>query len=124
MLSLQQLYEVANELSLKWWNVPYDGVIEVRNRRWKNTNGQLLAPGGLERTLCIPPIIQMCSKRNSNRTDEEIRGTLLHELVHWRLWSLGTQHYDTSRAFVKEAIRVGAPISGSKSARKAYERYK
>lgn len=124
MFTLQQLYALADELSMKWWNVPFDGVIELKNRRWKNINGRFLRSMHENTSFEIPAIIQMCTKRNGDRTEEEVKGTLLHELVHWRLFTLGVPHRDSDKEFVAEAIRVGAPISGAKKAQKAFEKYK
>lgn len=117
----QQLYDLADKLSLKWWGVKYDGLIELKNRRWKNTRGQFIKP--LKSVNDGRPIIEMCSKRNAERTAEEVEGTLLHELVHWRLWSIGLPHRDHNKEFVLEAIRVEAPISGAKNAQLAFEKY-
>lgn len=120
-ISEEQLYVMADELALKWWGVKYDGIIELRNRRWKNINGRFWAPFPGNKNVL--PIIEMCKKRNSQRTEEEVKGTLLHELVHWRLFSLGIPHRDTDKEFVEEAIRVGAPFSKSGKAQRAYEKY-
>lgn len=120
-VSEEQLYVMADELALKWWGVKYDGIIELRNRRWKNINGRFWAP--LPSNKNALPIIEMCKKRNSERTIEEVKGTLLHELVHWRLFSLGIPHRDIDPEFIKEAIRVGAPISKTRKAQRAYKKY-
>ncbi|WP_243767358.1 hypothetical protein [Paenibacillus agricola] len=50
-------------------------------------------------------------------------GTLLHELVHWRLATEGIPHRDVNDEFIAECVRVGAPISGSTSAQNAYREY-
>jgi hypothetical protein len=119
--TIDQLYQMADELSMKWWGVTYDGVIDLKNRRWKHVNGRFCAPLGSQKD--IPPIIQMCVKRNAEHSDEEVERTLLHELVHWRLWSMGIPHQDSSRDFVREIERVGASVSGALKARRAYEKY-
>lgn len=119
-LTESRLYEMADELSLKWWGVKYDGLIELKNRRWKNINGRFCAPLASQD---IPPIIEMCKKRNAERTEEEIKRTLLHELVHWRLFVLEIPYDDTSKEFIREAIRVGASFSQTAKAKRAYEEY-
>ncbi|WP_342439278.1 hypothetical protein NSS79_10395 [Paenibacillus sp. FSL L8-0436] len=50
-------------------------------------------------------------------------GNLLHELVHWRLNTLGLPFDDTDSEFIAECIRVGAPISQDRRAQAAYQRY-
>lgn len=117
-MTLDELKTAANELALKHWGVPYTGGFELVNRKWRrmyacfsfnNVTGK-----------CA---IRMSSAVNSQRTREEVLGSLLHELVHWRLWSQGLPAHDTAEEFIAECIRVGAPISGTKNAQHAYERY-
>jgi predicted SprT family Zn-dependent metalloprotease len=123
-LTVDQLMQHANELSLQHWGVEYTGMIELTNRRWKNINGRYLAMVGPEAEL-IPEsrIIVMSRKRNAERSIEEVLGTLLHELVHWRLHSTGVNHRDGHFEFIAECLRVGAPISQSLSAQFAFKRY-
>lgn len=108
------LYKEAYRLCIKWWGVPFTGYIEVKNRRWKRTNAQF-SP-----STCT---IKFCSHKNSRRTKEQITKTLLHELVHWRLYTTGVPYRDNDKEFVKEALRVGASFSAVKTAVKAREKY-
>jgi predicted SprT family Zn-dependent metalloprotease len=123
-LTVDQLLLHANELSQKHWGVDYTGMIELTNRRWKNTNGRYLAivSRGLE-DVPESRIIVMSKKRNAERTDAEVLGTLLHELVHWRLHSTHRPYRDINSEFVAECLRVGAPISQATSAQWAYKQY-
>lgn len=122
-LTEHQLYQMADELAMKWWGVKYDGLIELKNRRWKSINGRFCSPCPIPGAGDISPIIQMCKKRNAERTEKEVIGTLLHELVHWRLFATGIPHRDTDQEFVKEASRVGASFSKTRKAQQAYEKY-
>ncbi|WP_262384562.1 hypothetical protein [Paenibacillus terrae] len=61
---------------------------------------------------------------NASRSEEAVLGSLLHELVHWRLCTLGLPYDDVAYVFISECLRVGAPISHARSAREAYQRFK
>lgn len=113
-----ELKRIANELALEHWGVPYTGKFELVNRKWRRMNGCFIFNNKTGEHS-----IRMSSKVNAERTREEVIGTLLHELVHWRLWSLGLPAHDSDDEFIAECIRVGAPISGSKIAKQAHERY-
>ncbi|KIL35157.1 hypothetical protein SD71_16150 [Cohnella kolymensis] len=117
--TIQDLYRCANELANKHWGVDYTGKIELTNRKWTNRNGHFIArsPSTHE------PIIGMSRKRNAERTEEAVKGTLLHELVHWRLYTCGIPHRDVSHEFIRECLRVGAPISKAARAQRAFEDY-
>lgn len=54
----------------------------------------------------------------------EVLDALLHELVHWYLFTQGLPFGDGDEDFVKEALRVGAPISGTREAQRAAYQYK
>jgi hypothetical protein len=122
ILSLTDLYQLANEISQEHWGIDYTGIIDLTNRRWKRVDGRFSAPL-LSQIHVAEPIIAFCSKRNAERTQEEVKGSLLHELVHWRLWSLGLPHRDTNKEFIAECLRVGAPISKSGKAQDALKRH-
>ncbi|WP_036708774.1 hypothetical protein [Paenibacillus pinihumi] len=118
-LSLDELRAAANEMSLRHWGVPFTGTLNLTNRRWKRTHGMFLRwASDPARTM-----IQMCTSMNASRPREEVLKTLLHELVHWRLYTTGVPCRDTDLEFVAECVRVGASISQTKSAQAAYKRY-
>jgi hypothetical protein len=121
--TVDDLYQWANKLAQKYWGVDYDAIIELKNRIWKNINGRFLASRNVPGADKIPSIIQMCTKRNSERTTVEVRLTLLHELVHWRLYTTGIPHRDTNNQFIAECFRVGASISKATRAQRAFEAY-
>ncbi|MFS0841239.1 hypothetical protein [Paenibacillus sp. 1P03SA] len=116
-MNRDELLAAANELCRKHWGVDYTGDIELVNRRWTRTNGQFIFYGQSTQKIVMSRV------RNAYRTREEILGTLLHELVHWRLLNLGQMGRDTDISFIRECVRVGAPISGAKNAQNAYKRY-
>jgi Zn-dependent peptidase ImmA (M78 family) len=123
-LTVDQLLIHANELSQKHWGVDYTGAIELTNRHWKNFNGKYICTMlDFKNPPARHKIIAMSKKRNAERTDAEVLGTLLHELVHWRLHTTGVPYRDSNPEFIKECLRVGAPISQSSSAQWAYKQY-
>lgn len=124
-MTKEELHRAADELAMKWWGVKYDGLIILSNMRWRKMDGQFWAPSirKIPNGIELSPVIRMCKKRNAERTEEEVRGVLLHELVHWRLFCLGIPHGDVDREFIEEAVRVGAPISQERKAQRAYKQY-
>jgi SprT-like protein len=120
-VSLETLYAWSDELAQKWWSRSYTDTIQLTNRRWARTNGRFWAsiPVGVEKIS----FIEFSRKRNAGRTMEEVKGTLLHELVHWHLFTSGKPHRDSDREFVEECLRVGAPISQSIRAQAALDRF-
>jgi len=118
-LTLAELQSAAEEMCQRWWNVSFTGEIAIVNYRWTRMRGQFRywrnEPG------CT--LIRLSSKMNDTRTREEVLGTLLHELVHWRLYTTGRPCSDRDFEFVAECLRVGAPISEATAAQHAYSRY-
>ncbi|ETT64893.1 MULTISPECIES: hypothetical protein [Paenibacillus] len=114
-----RLLALANELARKHWGVEYTGTLTLTNRYWRRRwamyrylrNGEPIQD------------IYMSGPTNGERPEEDVIGSLLHELVHWRLHTLGLPASDIDREFIAECLRVGAPISGAGAAQKAYERY-
>ncbi|MFW5434289.1 SprT-like domain-containing protein [Paenibacillus apiarius] len=102
----------------KHWGVDYTGTIELVNREWSSMNGCFIhsREEGIQK-------IRMSTKVNTRRPREDVIGTLLHELTHWRLWTQKIPHRDINYEFIAECIRVGAPISRARSAQEAYKRY-
>lgn len=115
-LSLDELYSQANEMCLRHWGVEYTGTIELTNRNWKN-RWAAYAWGPSRRA------VRMSRKTNARLTSETVLGNLLHELVHWRLHTLGRHFGDEDDDFIAECIRVGAPLSHAKGAQRAYKAY-
>lgn len=109
-----RLDSLANVLARKHWGVDYTGTIELVNRKWRACLGMYVP------TRCA---IRMSAQTNAEYTYEEIADTLLHELVHWRLHTLGEPFCDENDEFIAECLRVGATLSNAPSAVRAYERY-
>ncbi|WP_025846597.1 hypothetical protein [Brevibacillus agri] len=118
-LTLDELYEAANEMCRKWWGVDYTGTIHLTDTKWRSWRGYFIRSTGDDSLREI----RMSRWVNARRTREQVLGTLLHELVHWRLFTLGLPSSDTDREFVEECARVGAPISGAVGARRAAQKY-
>ncbi|WP_427050442.1 hypothetical protein [Paenibacillus sp. TC-CSREp1] len=114
----ERLLKRANELAQLHWGVDYTGTLRLLTRKWARREAAFafMTDGSVQE-------IRMSAPTNERLIPEEIEANLLHELVHWRLWSLGLPFGDEDREFVAEAIRVGAAISHAKRAREAYERY-
>jgi SprT-like protein len=114
----ERLLKRANELAQLHWGVDYTGTLRLLTRKWARREAAFafMTDGSVQE-------IRMSAPTNERLTPEQIEANLLHELVHWRLWSLGLTFGDEDREFVAEAIRVGAAISHAKRAREAYERY-
>jgi poly(3-hydroxybutyrate) depolymerase len=118
-LTLEDLSRWANELAQEHWSVDYTGSIELVNRKWRSMNGCF----SRHKTDKSKQIIRMSSQRNAVRTTEEIKRTLLHELVHWRLFNIGKPSRDKDDCFVAECLRVGASFSKTRSAQAAFQRH-
>ncbi|WP_069201571.1 hypothetical protein [Thermoactinomyces sp. Gus2-1] len=113
-VTLDELYKKANEFCQEYWGVEFTGKIEISNVKWRR------------RLACFSPeheLIRFSRARNMTRTREQIYDTLLHELVHWRLFRLGLPYDDTAFEFIRECKRVGASLSGAKKAQEAARRY-
>lgn len=109
-----RLHSLANELARKHWGVAYTGNITLVNYKWR-------ACLGIYDSSCCT--IRMSAQTNAEYSEEEITDTLLHELVHWWLHSLGEPFCDEDEEFIAECLRVGASLSNAPSAVRAYERY-
>jgi hypothetical protein len=118
-LSHADLIAKANELSRKWWGVDYTGTIELVNRKWRRRHACFIH----HRTRKDIQIIRMSKPANDKRTEDEVYGSLLHELVHWRLYTLDLPCSDEDREFVEECVRVGAPFSQTQAAQFAAKKY-
>lgn len=113
-LTKESLQIYAHRLSMECWGVPFTGRIEVVQRDWKRKRGYFQYEGS---------VIKFSKQKNRRRTMEEVLKTLLHELVHWRLYVEGKPNRDDTREFVEEAMRVGASFSGTQAAIKAAAAY-
>lgn len=107
-MTLEELYNTANELTQKHWAINYTGKIELVNANWKCLGAKII--------LDNPSIIRMSKKVNKKIGEEEIKQNLLHELVHWFLYTMGKDYDDGSKDFAVECARVGAPFSSTKKA--------
>ena len=110
---LNTLYSFAKEQALLHWNREFDIEIELVNTPWRRTRGMYIQNIETGRNW-----IRMSRKTNTTRSWEDVKGTLLHELVHWHLHTSDMPYRDRDIEFARECLRVGAPISGSKIARK------
>lgn len=114
----ERLLQRAKELAQEHWGVEYTGTFRLLTYRWARRQAAFAF-----RTDGSVQEIRMSAPRNASLTPEEVEGNLLHELVHWRLWSLGLPCGDEEPEFVAEALRVGASFSQTEKAQKAYEKY-
>jgi SprT-like protein len=118
-LTVDELRAEANAISRKWWGVDYTGVITVVKRGWKRRGACCI----IYRDGSKPFEIRFSSVNNAKWSREIVIGNLTHELVHWRLYTLGQPFYDDDSEFVAECDRVGAPLSRTKAAKDAEKRY-
>lgn len=116
-----RLTEIANTLSLKHWGVNYTGTLVLVNREWRCYYAKFRHRR--DRNDMSLQEIRMSAITNARRSKAEVAGSLLHELVHWRLYNTGRPFCDEDYEFIAECLRVGAPISGARSAQEAYRRY-
>lgn len=114
-MTLDELYAAANVFCRRNWGVDYTGTIELVNRKWKKWLACFIATDA--------GIIRMSSRVNSDLSSVRVLDNLHHELVHWWLWTLGQPFDDEDYEFVAECVRVGASLSGTKSAKAALIRY-
>jgi len=117
-MTLEELYDHANRLCRKHWSTNFTGKIELVNRDWKRRIGYFT---GYDDGATI---LRFSRKVNARLPRSEVLDTLLHELVHWYLFTQGLPCGDGDEDFVKEALRVGAPISGTREAQRAAYQYK
>lgn len=118
-LTIDELYEAANEMCRKHWGVDYTGTIRLTNAKWRSWHGYFIASNEDDSLREI----RMSRYKNAKRTGEQVLDTLLHELVHWRLFTLELPYGDDDREFVEECMRVGAPFSGTDKAQRAAKLY-
>lgn len=110
--------KLAEEIAYEYWGVELTCPIIFVNRKWKRRNAcfrYYIDPneGGCE-------IILNHQVRERLGDDKYLR-ILKHELVHWYLWSTKQPHDDGDEVFVRECLRLGASISETKKAKKAYD---
>lgn len=117
----ERLLTLANELSRKHWGVDYTGTISLVNYEWRNYFGKFRHKRNRNDLSLMD--IRMSAVTNARRTPDEVMRTLLHELVHWRLFVTGRAYRDTDDEFIAECLRVGASISQARKAQEAYRRY-
>lgn len=118
-IDLKALYKYARDQALLQWNRDFDITIELVDRDWRRTNGMYIRDIETGQNF-----IRMSKKRNQKRTWDNVKGTLLHELVHWHLHTSGIPHRDSDIEFARECIRIGAPFSGTKIAQETGKKAK
>lgn len=113
-ISLEELERYAHYFTMRCWGVPFNGRIELINREWKRKSACFLHNG---------LTIQFSHITNQSQSMNEVLKVLLHELVHWRLYTTGEPCEDDTKEFVEEALRVGASFSGAKKAQETFQTY-
>jgi SprT-like protein len=113
-----RLLALANELARRHWGVDYTGTLRLTRRYWRQQEACYAWALDLSRQE-----IRMSTTVNAEIGAAKAEGNLLHELVHWRLNTLGLPFDDTDSEFIAECIRVGAPISMDRRAQVAYKLY-
>lgn len=113
-----RLLALANELARKHWGVGYTGTLRLTARNWIRRGASFAwnTETGLQEVRMSAPV-------NERLGPEATAGYLLHELVHWRLYTIGENFSDGDAEFVAECLRVGAPFSRTQAAQRAYEAY-
>lgn len=113
-----RLLTLANEMARRHWGVEYTGGLRLTARNWTRRGASFAwnTETGLQEVRMSAPV-------NERLGPENTAGNLLHELVHWRLYTLGGPFRDDDVEFVAECLRVGAPFSQTQAAQRAYEAY-
>lgn len=106
-----RLLALANELARRHWGVDYTGTLRLTARNWTR-KGACFAWN----TQTGLAEIRMSAPVNARMGADKTAGNLLHELVHWRLYSIGAKFRDDAAEFVAECLRVGAPFSRTQAA--------
>lgn len=109
----------AHEIAHKYWGIEFTCPIVFINRKWKRLNASFRVWEGTDKCE-----IRLNYLRAKEYGEEEYLKILKHEMVHWYLWRLDKPYGDLDEGFIRECIRIGAGISGTKSAVKAYENIK
>jgi predicted SprT family Zn-dependent metalloprotease len=118
-LEHEQFYRtMAEHYAREYWGIELTCPIEFVNRDWKSTYGYFQIKKKTGECKIV-----MSHKVNAKRSVEDVLATLKHELVHWYLWSIGKPYNDDDEEFIRECLRIGARISGSKKAQEAYRKY-
>lgn len=118
-MNLEELYKEAHTLCQKHWGVDYTGTIELVEEEWHLLNADI----EFRKSCPTYANIRMSKPKNQKRSREDISKTLLHELVHWRLRTIGQPFRDFDKEFIQEALRVGASISMAEDAQLAFRKY-
>jgi predicted SprT family Zn-dependent metalloprotease len=108
---------LLQRLSYLHWGVEYQGNVEIVKRRWKWTRAQFVYDRKSDYMA-----VRVSEPLLKEMPPSQTQGFLLHELVHWRLYTTGQPFHDTDTEFVKECLRVGAPLSQTKEAMAAARR--
>lgn len=107
----------AKEFAREYWDVELTCPIEFVNREWVSTRAYFAS--NRETGECK---IVMNHKVNQRRGTGPTIETLKHELTHWYLWSIGEPYGDDDPEFIRECLRIGASISGTKKAQEALKK--
>lgn len=113
-----RLLTLANELARRHWGVEYTGTIRLTRRYWSRMEACYAWSHDLSRQE-----IRMSTAGNVEVGPDATEANLLHELVHWRLHTLGVPFDDVDDEFIAECLRVGAPISEGRREQVAYRLY-
>lgn len=99
MHSNESLLDLVNELAIRYFGRTYNGRVEW-NFRMRTRAGDY-APR--------LKLMRLSARYAKEFGDEELVGTIKHELCHWYLWEQGIAHRHDSRAFKELMQRVDAP---------------
>ena len=110
--------ELAEDIARRYWGVEMTCPIVWVDREWKRMNASFRYSYNPEDDFCE---IRLNHRVRERLGDSEYMAILKHELAHWYLRSTGQPNDDDDPEFIRECIRIGAPISGTKKAQRAYE---
>ena len=110
--------EQAKQIARYHWGVELTCEIEFVNRKWKRLNACFIVNYETGESR-----IRLNHKRHDDLGFDGYLPILKHELAHWYLWSIDEPFRDDDERFVHECIRIGASISGTQSAQKAFKSY-
>lgn len=103
-LNQTQLNTLAHELTQKHWNMKFTGHVHLaQSKIWKRR---------IALYTYATETITLNRANNLHMSREEIIGALLHELTHWYCFKTNKPYSDVDEYFIRECVRVGAPVSG------------
>lgn len=98
LLDERKLNEYVRELSMEYFDKPYESKVSYNNRL-KKVVGRCFVESGR---------IELATVYAKYSDDEEVKDTILHELVHYHLYREGYEHEHHGANFKALAKKVGA----------------